>query len=706
MSVTEVIFSLTRSHNDASIMSYKERSLQENSRMFPDLLERSRAKSMGDPDIRSKDTHKPVAIRKLGISAAQKTKSRMQLELLMKDFQKLSIQPTAIKAKPLITKTNIVRKPLASSIFQASSSSNQNSSVIDGRRVVSLEHEGCKICNEVTKDKLTDHAIQRVYLMAHGRIMPKDMLSKVHKTFDQVLGNSSTGSNTGAPGKGGPPGVNRYYNPKSLNVDQELEKLFKPLNDGQIYDPRITKTEKSSLPSLADFDSVIKKETAPKTTQHEVSKISQQAIISSPTQIDLPQELAGLQKLRTVDPVEILAALRDHEQLKNRLQDPYSWRQRSGSKSRIYDQPHQAQTVVSLANLEVTDISLAGGDKAQGRDTSIIASHRLATRANTIDQDSGVSTTGRLANMREVRQQTKEILTRAMSKDTYRTTSRMLERVLLPKKDTSGYYLCELQDYFENRFNAKMLNEAKRHLSHFIDTLKQLKSGRHDTGDQIEEQLIKLKKMFHTKYSLMVRNAETAVNPPRPKKVPYSVQVMQYLRTLAEEEEQANSGSSNRQIQVDNTSKPSEAKSPQNDSGTIVPPKLVKFDEKVLQSTKQKKPDKDPEEITNWLFLDLDETLISSTLLPASATEFTFMLSFHDGSKKKYNVQMRPFLREFLERLSDLYHLVVYTSSQKSYAEKVVEYIDPQDKFFKAVLASDFCLKVENSSTTEVVLTS
>ena len=81
------------------------------------------------------------------------------------------------------------------------------------------------------------------------------------------------------------------------------------------------------------------------------------------------------------------------------------------------------------------------------------------------------------------------------------------------------------------------------------------------------------------------------------------------------------------------------------------------------------------------------------------------MLSFHDGSKKKYNVQMRPFLREFLERLSDLYHLVVYTSSQKSYAEKVVEYIDPQDKFFKAVLASDFCLKVDSSSTTEVVLT-
>ena len=686
-----------------SSASNRDKSVQERTRIFPDIMERSRAKSMGDPDIKSKDTQKPVVIRKLGISLAQKTKSRMQLELLMRDFQKLSIQPTSAKPKPLIVKTNIIRKPMGSSIFHASS--HLTTSNAGEKRSLSLEHDGCKICNEIAKEKLTDHAIQRMYLMAHGRTMPKDMISKVHQSFDKALGGNSP--NPLFPQVKSGPTINKYYNAKSLNIDQEIERLFKPLDDAQIYDPRITKTEKSSLPSIMDLDSAVKKDSDSKV----VSKDTKQKVKPRTTQaetIELPTELAGLGKLKTVDPVEILAAMRNGGQhsFRDMVTSTQTADAQPKSPSIYLSQPHHPKTAVSLAQLDNTDISFVERRTVPSHPSPDSQRTKLSVTAiepNPIGASNGGS---KPANMFELREKTKEILTRAMSKDTYRNTSRLLERVLLPKKDTSGYYLCQLQECFENRFNSKVLKNASRHLSHFVDTLKQLKSLTAEMKQSTEDQLQKLKKTFNLKYSQMVRSAETQVNPPRPKKIPYEMQVLEYFRATKAQEEDgvANPSSSSRAINIETHSKPSGGKSPPNESGSVGPSRVVKFDEKTALPTKQKVAVKDPEEITNWLLLDLDETMIFSTLLHHSATEYSFMLSFHDGSKKKYHVQLRPFVREFLERISEMYHLIVYTASQKSYAEKVVEMLDPNGKFFKALLSSDYCLKSESGTSGEVVL--
>ena len=51
---------------------------------------------------------------------------------------------------------------------------------------------------------------------------------------------------------------------------------------------------------------------------------------------------------------------------------------------------------------------------------------------------------------------------------------------------------------------------------------------------------------------------------------------------------------------------------------------------------------------------------------------------------------------EFLERIREIYHLVVYTSSNKIYADKIVELIDPKKTLFKAVFASEYCFKVSS----------
>ena len=47
------------------------------------------------------------------------------------------------------------------------------------------------------------------------------------------------------------------------------------------------------------------------------------------------------------------------------------------------------------------------------------------------------------------------------------------------------------------------------------------------------------------------------------------------------------------------------------------------------------------------------------------------------NSLEKYYVKLRPFLKEFLERLSKIFELVIFTASIKEYADKVIDYIDP-----------------------------
>jgi NLI interacting factor-like phosphatase len=754
MSTTELQFSLTRSHYETSTFTNREKSIAENSHLFPYLNDKYRAKSTGDMDrTRIKDP-KPIATRKLGLSMIQKTKSRMQLELLMKDFQKLSIQAKYDdKTKPLITKTNIVRKPLRSSIFQASSQ--HNSSMFPERRGTSLEHEGCKICNEVVKEKLTDHAIQRVYLMAHGKTMPKDMISKVNKSFDQVFGASNSSSTLPQTKNGSV--VNKYYNSRPMNVEQEIEKLCMPKDDQPLYDPRLTNTESSLLPTNPDFDSVIKKET---NNLKVGGKVAHVEVTLAPTikPVDLPQELSGLQKLRTINPTDLLTRIDGTDVLSNDTEAHPTSKQNQNNKSNYYFQPHHPKTAASLAELDQADISMpanlkrsqpanksslgipqprsrqasqsqTSAEQQRPRQQSLNqAAHRTvpsnSQTANTtnrsthnaysksqFDQEASNVTQGssKLANMAEVRQLTKEVLTRAMSKDTFRATSRMLERVLLPKKETSGYYLCELEDCYENRFNIVSLENVNRHLRHFVEVIRQLKSGRIEYNEVQEEQLTKLKKTFNSRYSQMVKSAETEVNPPRPRKVPYTEQVREYLRKKAgeEEEPEQNPTSSSRGLGGDKegSSNQTLTKSPRNECCMMTGPKQVKFEERCEEENRRKNG-KDPEEITNWLLVDLDETLIHSTLLPISASNYSFLLTFHDGSKKKYLVKLRPFIMEFLERISGLYHLIVYTASHRAYAEKVVEMIDPKSKFFKAVLSSEFCLKIDPGTTNEVSFTS
>ena len=66
--------------------------------------------------------------------------------------------------------------------------------------------------------------------------------------------------------------------------------------------------------------------------------------------------------------------------------------------------------------------------------------------------------------------------------------------------------------------------------------------------------------------------------------------------------------------------------------------------------------------------LDLDETLIHYE---------------EDEAEEEGKVHFRPFLEPFLEQMSLFYNLIIFTASLKDYADPILNYIDPDNLFFK-----------------------
>lgn len=64
------------------------------------------------------------------------------------------------------------------------------------------------------------------------------------------------------------------------------------------------------------------------------------------------------------------------------------------------------------------------------------------------------------------------------------------------------------------------------------------------------------------------------------------------------------------------------------------------------------------------LVLDLDETLVHSSLDVAVDPHFTFPVVF-GGREHHVSVRRRPHLAPFLERVAELFEVVVFTASQK-----------------------------------------
>jgi len=107
------------------------------------------------------------------------------------------------------------------------------------------------------------------------------------------------------------------------------------------------------------------------------------------------------------------------------------------------------------------------------------------------------------------------------------------------------------------------------------------------------------------------------------------------------------------------------------------------------------------------LVLDLDETLVHCSTDASSSRgavkgvggdgpAFTFEVPFN-GLNYNVAVNVRPYMREFLEWAAQRFEVVVFTASQRVYADKLLDILDPGRRLISHRAFRDSCICVEGN---------
>ncbi|KAL7261347.1 hypothetical protein ACSBR1_006904 [Camellia fascicularis] len=96
------------------------------------------------------------------------------------------------------------------------------------------------------------------------------------------------------------------------------------------------------------------------------------------------------------------------------------------------------------------------------------------------------------------------------------------------------------------------------------------------------------------------------------------------------------------------------------------------------------------------LVLDLDETLVHSTLELCNDADFSFPVNFNLKDHTVY-VRCRPHLKDFMERVASLFEIIVFTASQSIYAEQLLNVLDPKRRVFRHRVFRESCVFVEGN---------
>ncbi|KAG0487675.1 hypothetical protein HPP92_009770 [Vanilla planifolia] len=103
------------------------------------------------------------------------------------------------------------------------------------------------------------------------------------------------------------------------------------------------------------------------------------------------------------------------------------------------------------------------------------------------------------------------------------------------------------------------------------------------------------------------------------------------------------------------------------------------------------------------LVLDLDETLVHSSLEHCDNADFSFPV-FFDMKQHTVYVKRRPYLQTFLERVAQMFHVVIFTASQSIYAERLLNILDPDRKLISQCFYRESCLFSEGSYTKDLTI--
>jgi len=79
------------------------------------------------------------------------------------------------------------------------------------------------------------------------------------------------------------------------------------------------------------------------------------------------------------------------------------------------------------------------------------------------------------------------------------------------------------------------------------------------------------------------------------------------------------------------------------------------------------------------LILDLDETLVHSTPIPQKKYAMA-MKAMIDGKSSYLYISFRPYVEDFLQKVCEMFEVIIYTASLRNYADLVIDKLDPKNK--------------------------
>ncbi|KAL8460810.1 hypothetical protein ACS0TY_032352 [Phlomoides rotata] len=103
------------------------------------------------------------------------------------------------------------------------------------------------------------------------------------------------------------------------------------------------------------------------------------------------------------------------------------------------------------------------------------------------------------------------------------------------------------------------------------------------------------------------------------------------------------------------------------------------------------------------LVLDLDETLVHSTLDHCDDADFTFSVFFNLKEHTVY-VRKRPHLQFFLKRVAELFEIVVFTASQSIYAKQLLDILDPDGNLISRRAYRESCILLDGCYTKDLTV--
>ncbi|CAK68841.1 unnamed protein product (macronuclear) [Paramecium tetraurelia] len=96
------------------------------------------------------------------------------------------------------------------------------------------------------------------------------------------------------------------------------------------------------------------------------------------------------------------------------------------------------------------------------------------------------------------------------------------------------------------------------------------------------------------------------------------------------------------------------------------------------------------------IVFDLDETLIHCQESNDDPSDTVLTIKFPTGETVQAGINLRPYCREMLAILSQKYEIIVFTASHECYAQKVINYIDPDKKWIHHRFFRESCVVVDD----------